>query len=171
MVEQLLLASAATPAEIEQALTGTLALATGLDWVVELEPEAAPWPGSAVPPIALPSAVTGRAMETGRLGAVAAPADPSPTNIEAASTTPLPIAPKVVRLRRFTVKLPFKLGDRRCRTGGNGRIATSYEITCYLFPGIGNTFEANRAGRGPGGGSTCPLNRSCPAVPPRRWSA
>jgi hypothetical protein len=116
VVEQLLLALAANPAEIEQALTGALRLATGLDWVVVLEPEPAPWPGNALPAIALPSAVMGRAMETGRdwradrgslvLGAVSAPADPSPMNIEAASTTPLPMAPRVVRLRRFTVMLP-----------------------------------------------------------------
>jgi hypothetical protein len=42
VVEQLELALAMTPAEMEQALIGALTLATGLVWVVVLEPEALP---------------------------------------------------------------------------------------------------------------------------------
>jgi hypothetical protein len=65
VVEQLLLASAKSPTEIEQALTGTSALATGEVWVPLFVPEAESWPGSSVLPISLANAVMGTEMDTG----------------------------------------------------------------------------------------------------------
>jgi hypothetical protein len=66
VVEQLLLASARTPAEMEHALTGAVTLAKGLFCVVTLEPVDELRPGSSIPAISLPSKVIGREIESGR---------------------------------------------------------------------------------------------------------
>src|ERR1700728_2139231 len=128
-------------------MTGALTLATGLDCVVVLLAAGAPWGGSSVLAISLPSAVMGTAMETGRAwrgargsvvlaAVVAAPADPMPVNSAAASTNPPPIAPHDVRLIRFTVLLPSIDSGNRCRMKWNGPQAASCGISGQFFPGI-----------------------------------
>ena len=68
VVEQLLLASAATPTESEQALIGTLALATGDDWPVEFVPVVESWLGSGMLPSSFDRTEMGAATAAGTGG-------------------------------------------------------------------------------------------------------
>ena len=68
VVEQLLVASAPTPTESEQALIGALALATGDDWPVEFVPVVEPWLGSDVLPSSFDRTEMGAATPAGADG-------------------------------------------------------------------------------------------------------
>jgi hypothetical protein len=68
VVEQLLLASPATPPESEQALIGASALATGDDCPVVFVPVVEPWLGSGVSPSSFDTTVMGAATEAGTDG-------------------------------------------------------------------------------------------------------
>ena len=68
VVEQLVLASAVTPTESEQALMGTFALATGADCRVVFEPVVEFWPGNEVLPSWFERAVIGTPAEAGADG-------------------------------------------------------------------------------------------------------
>src|SRR5580692_1165064 len=68
VVEQPLSASAATPTESEQTLTGASALATGEACPVVFVPIAEPWLGSCVPPSSFDSTVIGAAADAGSVG-------------------------------------------------------------------------------------------------------